>query len=64
MKIYDADNPDSPISKTLSGEKLQSESFDLLAAGLMIRFTSDGSNQRKGFLLRYESLGNGKKPFI
>ena len=60
MTIYYAVSPNrSPdkIFKTLCGDK-QPQSYDLHAAGVEIRFKSDGSVERKGFRLRYQSLGN------
>ena len=53
MKIY----YDDTIIETLCGEKLP-RSYELHASGLKIRFKSDGSAERKGFQLTYQSLGN------
>ena len=57
MTIYHADNSDRSQDTILCGDQLP-RSYELPAAGLKIRFKSDGSNERKGFRLRYQSLGN------
>ena len=55
MTIYYADN--SQFTKQC-GDQMP-ETYELPAAGLNIKFKSDTSNERKGFRLRYQSLGNG-----